>query len=381
MVSKALVVGAYQRKLEELAALPDIDLTLIVPEGWAGQRYEPAYVRGYRSIVQPIRFDGNFHLFYFPRLGNVLRQIRPDVVHVDEEPYNLATVLATRHALKRGARTLFFTWQNLPRRYPPPFNLFEWYVYRHSRYAIAGNAEAVDVLRMKGYAGPTAVIPQFGVDPEVFMPAASPTESTRPFTIGYVGRITPEKGLTVLFDAVGRLDGDWRLRIVGNGPLRDELMTRARDGVLADRIDFSPAVPSMAVLDEMRSFDALVLPSLTRPNWKEQFGRVLQEAMACAVPVVGSDSGEIPHVVGDAGLIVPEAKADALAEALRSLARDANLRRELGARGRARVLDRFTQASVARRTAEVYRQVMSGANVSASNAMSGPSNLRVAPED
>src|SRR5918994_1588369 len=99
MVSKALVVAAYRRKLEEIAAHPDVELIAVIPTAWDGQRYEPGFLRDYRTIVQPIRFDGQFHLFYFPGLGRILRQVRPDVVHVDEEPYNLSTALATRQAV------------------------------------------------------------------------------------------------------------------------------------------------------------------------------------------------------------------------------------------------------------------------------------------
>src|SRR3954470_12450877 len=140
MISKAHVVGAYQRKLEEIAAYPDVDLTVVVPRVWAGQAYDPAYLGGYRTLVEPIRFDGNFHLFHFPRLGRIIKRLRPDVVHIDEEPYNLATALAIRQAGRVGARPILFTWQNLDRRYPPPFSWFEQYAFRRVRYAIAGNA-------------------------------------------------------------------------------------------------------------------------------------------------------------------------------------------------------------------------------------------------
>ena len=69
----------------------------------------------------------------------------------------------------------------------------------------------------------------------------------------------------------------------------------------------------------MRRFDVLVGPSLTTPRWKEQFGRMLVEAMACGVPVIGSDSGEIPHVIGDAGIVVPEGDRVALCAAIARL--------------------------------------------------------------
>jgi glycosyltransferase involved in cell wall biosynthesis len=358
MVSKAMVVPAYQRKLEEIAAYPDVELTAVIPATWDGQPYQPGYTSGYRTLVQPIRFDGNFHVFYLPTLGRILRAIRPDIVHIDEEPFNFATALATRQALAVGARPVFFTWQNINRPYPPPFRWFEPYVYQRSTHAITGNAEAVDVLRAKGYTGPCTVIPQFGVDPELFVPPIVPPDPSRPFAIGALNRLEPHKGIDWLLEAVAGLPGDWRLRFVGTGPMASEIPARASSLGIGDRVTVESPVPSREVPALLHQLDVLALPSLTTHWWKEQFGRVLQEAMACQVPVVGSDSGEIPHVIGEAGLVVREADRDALRDALARLMGSAELRQELGQRGRIRVLERFTQASVAARTVAVYRQVM-----------------------
>ena len=101
------------------------------------------------------------------------------------------------------------------------------------------------------------------------------------------------------------------------------------------------------------------MPSRTRPNWKEQFGRVIIEAMACGVPVIGSDSGEIPHVIGDAGLVFSEGDAGGLRDHLARLQAEPGLAEALGELGRQRVLEHFTQASIARRTAAVYAEMMS----------------------
>src|SRR5579884_2376263 len=142
MISKALVAGTSQRKLEELAKCPGVELTVVVPPYWLhddGSKLvlERLYTSGYRMIVTPIRFNGHYHLYYYPQLGKIMREVRPEVVHIDEEPYNFATFQAMRLARKQKASALFFTWQNLYREYPLPFRQIELYNYRHAAFALA----------------------------------------------------------------------------------------------------------------------------------------------------------------------------------------------------------------------------------------------------
>jgi glycosyltransferase involved in cell wall biosynthesis len=153
-------------------------------------------------------------------------------------------------------------------------------------------------------------------------------------------------------------EGGVELRLAGTGPLRPALEALAEEHGIADRLRFLGEAPSTEMPHVYHTFDALVLPSLTAPRWKEQFGRALVEAMLCEVPVVGSDSGEIPNVIGDAGLVVPEGDVAALAAALRRLAADAGLRRRLAAAGRQRALEHFTMAAVAHRTWALYKEVI-----------------------
>ena len=360
MISKACLVGSYQRKLEELARLPGVTLTVVVPPCWRDERgvipLERAHTQGYELVVEPIAFNGHFHVHFYPRLARQFKRVRPDIVHIDEEPYNLATAQAMWLARRVDARPLFFTWQNLLRRYPPPFSWIERYTLRQAAFAIAGNADAVAVLRAKGYSGPARVIPQFGVDPELFSPGEE--ESTREtFTVGYVGRLVAEKGVADLIRALAGLSGSWRLRIVGSGPLRQTLEAEARALGAGERVSFEEQVPSTEIPAHLRQLDVLVLPSRTRPNWKEQFGRALVEAMSCGVAVVGSDSGEIPRVIGEAGLVFPEGDVEALRGCLAQLMRDPSRRAELASRGRARVLAHYTQAQVAAQTYAVYQEM------------------------
>ena len=363
MLSKACIVGAYQRKLEELAKLPGIDLTVLVPPSWRDdrgeQKLERAFTDGYELRKTPIAFNGRFHLHYYPHLSKQLKDLQPDLLHIDEEPYNFATRHALGLARRRNIPACFFTWQNLDRRYPPPFRWWERYNYRHADYAIAGNHAATEVLRAKGYHGPVRIIPQFGVDPELFSPAAE-SRPDRPFTIGYAGGFIAAKGLDTLCNACARLSGEWRLRLVGSGDQEQPLRALAARLNIDKRVIWSDKIPSTAMPDFYRSLDALVLPSRTQNNWMEQFGRVLVEAMACGVPVIGSNSGEIPHVIGDAGLVFPEGEEDVLAVRLRQLMDDAELHASLSQMGRQRVLERYTQAHVAKETYDVYQKMLSG---------------------
>ncbi len=365
MVSKALVVGAYQRKAEEIAGC-GVDLTVLIPPFWKDSRgYQAAeerHVGNYRLQITPVRLNGRFHLHYYPDIARELAKVQPDLLHMDEEPYNFAAWHALRVAVRQDIPGTFFTWQNLDRRYPPPFRWMEQANYRRSPIAMAGNLDARAVLRGKGYAGEVAVIPQFGVDPVAFSPRiqrsdASPHPEDEGLVIGYAGGLLPEKGLDSLLRACTRLDTRWRLLLAGEGDEQSSLQQLADEMGIAPHVSFVGRVSSHEMADFYHQLDAFVLPSRSTPNWQEQFGRVLIEAMACGVPVVGSDSGEIPNVIGDAGLVFPEDNVEELAQQLQRLSNEPPLREKLARSGRERALTRYTMRSVAERTVEVYERL------------------------
>ncbi len=362
LVSKTFVADTAQRQLEWLARLPDVELTLITPPEWRSDDgrllpFTPRFTAGYDVVRLPIRFNGKYHFYTYRGLRRRLAALRPDIVHIDEEPYNPAGLQAQRAADALGARTLFIAWQSLYRVYPPPFSWIEQANYRRTAHIIAGNADVADVLRRKGYRGPLSVFSVHGIDPDLYSPQPR-TSHADALVIGYIGRLLPFKGVGLLIDALAALPAHCRLRIVGSGSEEAALRARAVERGVAGRVEFLPAVPTTEVPRVLAGIDVMALPSLTQPNWKEQFGRTLIEAMACEVAVVGSDCGEIPNVIGDAGLIVPEGDVSALAAALRRLADDSALRRMLAGRGRERVLERFTQEQVAQRIGAVYREVL-----------------------
>ena len=372
MLSKAVVLGSYQRKLEELARLPDIDLTVLAPPSWRDSRgearLERIYTEGYQLIEIPIALNGHFHSHFYPGLGKALAAASPDLIHADEEPYNAACWQALRWAASHQCPSIFFTWQNLSRRYPPPFSWIEQYNYRHAAHAIAGNREAKQVLRAKGYAGTISVVPQFGVDAELFDSQSVQPLIARPpqaqLVVGYAGGLVPEKGIDTLLRAIAigsqpeKTAANWHVVLAGAGPQQQALQTLSQRLGIAEALSFVGRIASIQMPAFYNSIDVLVLPSRTTQHWKEQFGRVLIEAMACRRPVVGSNSGEIPNVIGDAGYVFPEGNQEALAVLLQRLAQTPALRADLGQRGRRRVLEHYTQEKVALATYRVYRSVV-----------------------
>src|SRR5437667_2316230 len=208
MISKTFVASTSQRKLEELVKFHDIELTLMTPAYWQSddgskQVLEPLYTNGYRMIVTPMVFNGHFHIYYYPQLKKIIRKVRPDILHIDEEAYNYATFQAMRLARHQRIPALFVAWQNIYRNYPPPFRQLELYNYRHAHLALAGNLDVAEVLKRKGFNGPIRILP-LSVDPNIYQRSEprAPRGTDGPFTIGYVGRLVEPKGLTLLVEVL-----------------------------------------------------------------------------------------------------------------------------------------------------------------------------------
>ncbi len=348
-----------------MAARGEFAVGLICPPAWAGSPFEPAAGDGsYWLRRVPIVADGRNHFHVYRGLAAAIREFRPDVLNVEEEHYSLVTWQCFRIAARRGAAPLFYTWQNIRKAYPPPFSWIERRVFRDAAAAVCGNDEAIQVLRAKGYRGPAEEIPQMGVNLSLFAPGDSAPEArqARQRALGlapggtwvaFAGRIVAEKGLDTLLEALVAVPSV-RALILGRGPSEPALKERAAALGVAGRVRWEPQVPSAAVAAYLKAVDVLCLPSRTRPNWKEQFGRVLIEAMAAEAVVIGSSSGEIPRVIADCGLVFPEGDAPALAAQLRAAARPETAA-ALRAKAARRVRALYTNDVVADRLAALFR--------------------------
>lgn len=370
----AAVVAEYQKPLSILAhcARPRLDLTLIVPKRWPERAGEMVHAEApatpnFRLIKAHALFTGFYYVYFYPALLYHLLRHRPDVIYCYEEAHTLiaAMVLLYRRLFLPRTRVLLYAAQNIRKRYPRPFRIFERYCFKRADAILACGHTVAATLRSKGYAGGLRVVP-LPVDTMAYRPDHGMRTRVRrelgikesAFVVGYAGKLVEEKGLHTLweaFEALARDHEDAHLLLLGGGPMLDELRASAEAAGLSGRLHLPGVVHNSALPTYMNAMDAFALPSETRRNWREQFGRAIVEAMSCGVPVVGSDSGEIPNVIGDAGLVFPEGHATTLAAHLRLLARDEPLRARLAQHGRQRALNLYSLERVASQHHQVYR--------------------------
>jgi glycosyltransferase involved in cell wall biosynthesis len=359
-----------QPKAERLAQFPDIELMTLVPdryfEGGKFRRPDPPERPAYRyeveKVVWPWTGPGQRYLHWYPGLAKVLRSFRPDVIDLWEEPWGLVSVETCwlRNRLLPNTRIVSETEQNVNKVLPFPFEQFRSYTLQNADFVIGRNAEAVEITRRKGYRGPAAVAPN-GVDIELFSP--KDRENARRalgfsgFVCGYVGRIVEEKGLTEMIDALADCPSDVNLVFVGSGPLQPELERRVREAKRGANVRFLANRERGQLPEIMSALDVLLLPSRTTPRWKEQFGRVIIEAHACKTPVIGSDSGAIPAVIGLGGLVVPEQNPAALAAAICKLRNDPQLRDRMGTIGRRQTEEHYSWQKVADLMRDIYFRI------------------------
>jgi glycosyltransferase involved in cell wall biosynthesis len=260
----------------------------------------------------------SWYLHVYPGLGRLIRQIGPDVVHLWEEPWSLVALQAS--LLKGRAALVMEVDQNILKRLPPPFEAIRRHVLRQTNFVLSRSPDATDVVRARGYRGPVGPI-GYGVDQQTFCPRNEmPIRPIGALRVGYVGRVIEEKGLDDVLEAIARAQSRASLAVMGEGPHESALRQHAQSLGIEDRLSIRPWGPPNDVADFIRGLDILVLLTRRTKNVLEQFGRVIVEAQSCGVPVIGSDTGAIPNVVGDGGWIVPERDPTSLARLFDNLA-------------------------------------------------------------
>ncbi len=344
VVSHPAVLPVNQLVCAELAGR-GWHVDLVVPDRWGHEYGEitpaplPALADGFHPM--PVVLSGREQRHaYRIRPGRLLRQLRPDVVFLEQEPFSVSALQWGLTAERAGIPFGVQADENLDRLLPAPVRAWRSWVLGHAAFVAARSDRAAELVRQWGATGDVRLVPHHV--PE--WPVGERTTG-RTFRVGYAGRLVEEKGLDVLVAAVRRLGAGTELVVAGDGPLRGWLETEDLAGA---KLDLRNGLDHSAMAEAYASMDVLVLPSRTTETWTEQFGRVLVEALWCGVPVVGSDSGEIPWVIRTTGggCVVPEGDAGALASVLAELRDDPGRRRALAEHGRRVVEETFSVPAV-----------------------------------
>jgi glycosyltransferase involved in cell wall biosynthesis len=367
------VIAANRRLAHEMSRVGNgvWEVTAAAPEYFHGGNdlrpasLEPLADEPCPLVGLPAYLTSRVHLFAYGRRLRSLLARGWDLIHCWEEPYILAGAQVAWW-LPRGTPLVYRTAQSYSKRFPPPFNWMERYALAHaSGWICSGTTVAEALSGRQGYDNlPMRLIP-LGVDLDAFRSDAAAGAAVRrdlgwdadgPPVVGYLGRFAPEKGLPLFMRALDGLATPWRALFVGEGHLESSLRQWASGH--GDRVHVCTGVRHAEVPRYLNAMDILCAPSQTMPNWREQFGRMLVEAFACGVPVIGSDSGEIPHVIGDAGLVVGEADEAGWSAALATLLENPARRAELAGRGLDRAHRLYAWPVVARQYLDFFEEVL-----------------------
>jgi len=332
IVNSMFANALYRTCADELGRIPDIDLTMLTVDAWRmngrPMPFEELQTGSpYKTVIGAAGWKGKENRgFYRSGIARAFQLSKPEVLFIMEEPFSVFTtqLLVAKAVLAPHIPVVFFTWNNLSLTefdYRPSifYRNTSRFALKRMDYALTANKDGVKVLREFGFDRPAKVV-GYGVDTQAYS-APRPerarelrgTLSISPgdLVIGYVGRLIEMKGVDLLIEAFAALQQNhpeqpMKLLLVGSGEAERDLLKLAQERGVSHLIRHVPSVEHADVPDYMHALEILVLPSRRVGMWAEQFGRVLVEAMAAGKIVIGSSSGAIPEVIGNAGFVFEE---------------------------------------------------------------------------
>jgi glycosyltransferase involved in cell wall biosynthesis len=368
-IAHSYVIALNRRLVNEIANLgsDEWEVTAVAPTLMKGDLrttvLEEDLATAYKLQPIPTYFSQYIHfMLYDWRLKEILQQDW-DLIHAWEEPYILSGAQIA-FAKNKLSPLVFRTAQSYNKSYPVPFNWLEQYAMSQSHgWICSGQTVANALSKRPGYQKPQKLIP-LGVDVNHFYPSSAAKtqtlnllhwEENKVPVIGFLGRLVPEKGIDLLMQALAQLKTPWRALFIGTGHSKLKLQTWATQ--FPDQVRICTKVRHSEVAQYLNAMDILCAPSQTLPNWREQFGRMLIEAMACGVPVIGSDSGEIPYVLEGVGRVVGEKDTTGWVTAISELIEHPELRQEMRTKGLEKAQNVYAWEKVAEQHLTFFREV------------------------
>lgn len=368
IVGFSYTVDVYQHKLYSIAQLGEVEIGVLAPSNWFMSEWNKRLIlkqrySGYTLFPVDVNFlngvKGGF-LYPFLETYRAICKFKPDIIHVEQEVFSLSTFQMVIFSLLLNIPMTVFCWENIQKSLSILRTWTRSVVLRNAKIIIAGNQDAKKLVQTWGYHGKVFVLPQFGVDTDLFHPINMQNQRNE-FVFGYIGRVVFEKGVKVLFDAVAAVIKEGhtvRLLICGSGSDEEALKQYVWELGIGNNVDWVGYVEYNDVPDILGRLDALVLPSQTVPRkWKEQFGHVLIEAMAMGIPIIGSSSGAIPEVIGRDDLIFQEGKYQDLANIMKRILLDGSYYQEISKYGLERVSKEYDDQIIAERLISIWKEL------------------------
>lgn len=309
VIGHPLVVSANRKIWNEVAAHDGVEVDMIVPETWKSNliknliySFDEETDESINKIYPIACFrkgSGSFYFFNPIKTFNILRQKKYDRIVLTQETWALSLLeLILLKLLSINSKTKTFIWvcQNIKKEKLFFLRFFERFTTSNLESILCCCSEIKEVITWKGIKTKCQYFPfsfdgnQYPTDLKVIKPCSPDI-----MTLGYLGRISEEKGINLIIQALDvfkEKNIKVKLVVAGAGPMEQILSSR-------DEVEYLGTIPHNEAYKFYEQIDIFVLPSQTRPFWKEQFGRVIIESVASGKPIVGSSSGAIPEVMGN----------------------------------------------------------------------------------
>lgn len=372
VVSHCSVIAEYQADLKALANMGH-EIVLITPEVYKeGGRPTMASTLSSRITHYKLKTllgkqgKQHFHLYINAlKICRIIKRFGPDVIYLYEEPNSLVTIqfLILKRILNLKAKTIVWTACNTERNYKQMFKffdvrrwLFDFNIKLSSRLsdaAISISDDAAEVLFLKKWEKPIYISPTHFIDQNIF---TLPINKTNPIIkIGIIGRLQYQKGFDLVIDALGGINKAFSLEVYGEGEDGDKLKALTIKNNIAHLCHWHGNISYRDMPGVFKKLDILIVPSREIGHLKEQFGRVVIEAMSSGVNVITSDSGYLPKIAGNLGLVFEQNNVEMLQYKIENLLDEKN--RILPEILREHVIKSFSANATAERLSKIFINV------------------------
>lgn len=367
VLTHALLDIHSQKRWRDLAKCENINVQLVLPKKWVvnwfGNR-NTYFIQSENDKYFSIKAtkttnDSNFSMYFFLGLKRVIQNFKPTIIYPTHESNQTIQMVFSRWLYYPKAKLIFFTMSEHVRTAPPlsfsPRHLIGYCWRRTAWWLLCNGTDAAichypaikEQLIKEGYKKPILIQTQIGVDETIFKPNKSKVINLNKsfnfdsYIIGFVGRVISDKGIWDIANTMNHLPSNIKLAIVGGGEELEKVKEFSIVNGWSERLIIYGQVSTNKVAQIMQELDCLFIGSRESDGWVDTFPNVVAQAMATGIPVIGSNSGAIPYLLGGKGLIYEPGKISEIVNHITTLIESPSLSHNIGISLRQRALEEF----------------------------------------